>query len=300
MVAAHARLLRDVEGGTGMTPANDYWTTILQPQGRRFDLRLAELWQYRDLVGLLVRRDFVATYKQTILGPIWFLIQPLFTTLTFVVIFGSIAQLPTDGRPPVLFYMLGAVVWSYFASCLVQTANTFVSNANLFGKVYFPRLVVPVATVTSNLLALGIQFATFIVIAIIVTSRGVRVTPTAALLLLPLLIVLMAGLGLGLGLAVSSLTTRYRDLHYAVAFGTPLLMYATPIIYPLSSVPERLRPIIAANPMTPIVETFRYAVLGAGTMSPGALVYATIATITVLVLGIASFNRTERNFMDTV
>ena len=283
-----------------MTPVPDSWTTILQPQGRRFDLRLGELWQYRDLVGLLVRRDFVATYKQTILGPLWFLIQPLVTTLTFVVIFGNIAQLPTDGHPPVLFYMLGAVVWSYFAACLVQTSNTFVNNANLFGKVYFPRLVVPVATVTSNLLALGIQFAQFIVIALIMGSAGTRLAPNAAILLVPFLTLLMAGLGLGLGLAVSSLTTRYRDLQYAVAFGTPLLMYATPIIYPLSSVPERLRPIVAANPMTPIVEAFRYAVLGAGTISAGALAYAAIATIGLLIVGIASFHRTERNFMDTV
>lgn len=283
-----------------MMPVDDPWTTVLRAEGRRFDFRLAELWRYRDLIGLLVRRDFVATYKQTILGPLWFLIQPLVTTVTFVVIFGNIAQLPTDGQPKVLFYMVGTVVWSYFASCFVQTSNTFVSNAGLFGKVYFPRLVVPVATVTSNLLALGIQFAQFVVIALIMSGAGSRPSPNAWLALLPLLIVLMAGLGLGLGLAISSMTTRYRDLQYAVAFGTPLLMYVTPVIYPLSSVPERFRWLVSANPMTAIVEAFRYAILGAGTVSPGALAYSAAATIVSLIIGIALFNRTERNFMDTV
>jgi lipopolysaccharide transport system permease protein len=283
-----------------MMPAGDPWTTILRPESRRLDFRLGELWRYRDLIGLLVRRDFVATYKQTILGPIWFLIQPLVTTVTFVVIFGNIAQLPTDGQPHVLFYMLGAVVWSYFATCFVQTSNTFVNNANLFGKVYFPRLVVPVALVTSNLITLAIQFAQFVVVALLVRSSGIAVAPNRWLAAVPLLIVLMAGLGLGLGLAISSMTTRYRDLQYAVSFGTPLLMYATPIIYPLSSVPERFRWVVAINPMTPIVEAFRFAVLGAGTVSAGALAYAVAATVAVLIAGIALFNRTERNFMDTV
>jgi lipopolysaccharide transport system permease protein len=283
-----------------MMPADDPWTTVLRPEARRLDFRLAELWRYRDLIALMVRRDFVATYKQTILGPIWFLIQPLVTTLTFVVIFGNIAQLPTDGQPHALFYMLGAVVWSYFATCFVQTSNTFVSNANLFGKVYFPRLVVPVATVTSNLLTLAIQFAQFIVVALIVRASGVELTPNRWLAIVPLLIVMMAALGLGLGLAISSMTTRYRDLQHAVTFGTPLMMYATPIIYPLSSVPERLRWIAAANPMTPIVEAFRYAILGSGTVSAGSLGYAALATVALLILGVALFNRTERNFMDTV
>jgi lipopolysaccharide transport system permease protein len=283
-----------------MTPIDDPWTTILRPESRRLDFRFGELWRYRDLIGLLVRRDFVATYKQTILGPLWFLIQPLVTTLTFVVIFGNIAQLPTDGQPHVLFYMLGAVVWSYFATCLVQTSNTFISNAGLFGKVYFPRLAVPVATVTSSLFTLTIQFVQFVVVAMLVRTSGISIAPNRWLAAVPLLVVLMAGLGLGLGLAISSMTTRYRDLQYAVAFGTPLLMYATPIIYPLSSVPERFRWIVAANPMTPIVESFRYAVLGAGTVSTGALAYAGAATVVALVVGIALFNRTERNFMDTV
>jgi lipopolysaccharide transport system permease protein len=283
-----------------MTPVDDQWTTILQPQGRRIDFRLDELWRYRDLIGLLVRRDFVATYKQTILGPIWFLIQPLITTLTFVAIFGRIADLPTDGQSRVLFYMLGAVVWSYFAACFVQTSNTFVSNANLFGKVYFPRLVVPVATVVSNLLTLAIQFAQFVVIALLMKAGGTPIAPSAWLAIVPVLVAVMAGLGLGLGLAISSLTTRYRDLQHAVAFGTPLLMYATPIIYPLSSVPERLRWIVLANPMTPVVEAFRLAILGAGTVSVGQLMYAVAATIISLMAGIAFFNRTERNFMDTV
>jgi lipopolysaccharide transport system permease protein len=286
-----------------MTPIDDSWTTVLRPQGRRLDFRLGELWRYRDLVGLLVRRDFVATYKQTILGPIWFLIQPLVTTLTFVVIFGNIAGMSTDGQPMVPFYMLGTVVWSYFAACFVQTSNTFVANAGLFGKVYFPRLVVPVAAITSNLMMLGIQFATFIVVTLVSTGGGALPSPSRWLTIVPLLallVLLMAGLALGLGLAISSMTTRYRDLQYAVAFGTPLLMYATPVIYPLSSVPERFRWIVTSNPMTPIVEAFRYAILGAGTMSPGALAYSAAATGIALIAGIALFNRTERNFMDTV
>jgi lipopolysaccharide transport system permease protein len=283
-----------------MTPVDDPWTAVLRPQSSRFDFRLGELWRYRDLVGLLVRRDFVATYKQTILGPIWFLIQPLVTTLTFVVIFGNIAAMPTDGQPPVLFYMLGTLVWSYFATCFVQTSNTFVANASLFGKVYFPRLVVPVATVVSNLLTLAIQFSQFVLIALFFSRSEAAPAPNAWLLFVPLLIVLMAGLGLGLGLAISSLTTRYRDLQHAVAFGTPLVMYATPVIYPLSSVPEQFRWIVAANPMTPIVETFRYAILGSGTVSAGHLAYAAAFTIVFLAIGIALFNRTERNFMDTV
>lgn len=283
-----------------MTPIDDPWTAVLRPQSGRLNFGLGELWRYRDLVGLLVRRDFVATYKQTILGPIWFLIQPLVTTLTFVVIFGNIAAMPTDGQPPVLFYMLGTLVWGYFATCFVQTANTFVANASLFGKVYFPRLVVPVATVVSNLLTLAIQFSQFVVIALFFSNSATRPAPNAWLFFLPILIVLMAGLGLGLGLAISSLTTRYRDLQHAVAFGTPLLMYATPVIYPLSSVPERFRWIVAANPMTPIVETFRYAILGSGTVSIRHLAYALAATMVSLAVGIALFNRTERNFMDTV
>jgi lipopolysaccharide transport system permease protein len=276
------------------------WTLILQPTPRRFELGLRQLWSYRDLVGLLVRRDFVATYQQTILGPVWFLIQPLVTTLMFVVIFGQIAELSTDGQPKVLFYMLGTVLWSYFAACLVQTASTFVTNAALFGKVYFPRLVVPVATVISNLITLAIQFGQFIVIAGILVARGYTPKVTVWMLATPLLVVLMAALGLGAGLMVSSLTTRYRDMQHVVTFGTPLLMYATPVIYPLSSVPAKYRLLVLANPMTPIVEAFRYALLGSGTVSVWHLAYAVAVTVGVLLFGIALFNRTERTFMDTV
>jgi lipopolysaccharide transport system permease protein len=286
---------------TGHVQADDNeWTLILQPNARRFELGLRQLWSYRDLVGLLVRRDFVATYQQTILGPVWFLIQPLVTTLMFVVIFGQIAELSTDGQPKVLFYMLGTVLWSYFAACLVQTAGTFVTNAGLFGKVYFPRLVVPVATVISNLITLAIQFAQFIVIAGLLIARGYTPKLTVWIVTTPLLVVLMAALGLGAGLVVSSLTTRYRDMQHVVTFGTPLLMYATPVIYPLSSVPAKYRLLVLANPMTPIVEAFRYALLGSGTVSVWHLAYAAVVTVSVLLFGIALFNRTERTFMDTV
>jgi lipopolysaccharide transport system permease protein len=211
-----------------------------------------------------------------------------------------VAQLSTDGQPQVLFYMLGTVVWSYFAACFVQTAGTFVANAGLFGKVYFPRLVVPVATVLANLITLAIQLLQFAVIAALFVAGGYAPAPSLWILATPALVALMAGLGLGMGLAVSSLTTRYRDLQYVVTFGTPLLMYTTPIIYPLSSVPAKYRLLALANPMTPIVEAFRYAFLGSGTVSLLALIYAVVVTGAVLLLGVALFNRTERNFMDTV
>jgi lipopolysaccharide transport system permease protein len=228
------------------------------------------------------------------------LIQPLVTTLTFVVIFGNIAGLSTDGQPKFLFYMSGTIIWSYFASCFVQTANTFVANAGLFGKVYFPRLTVPAATVISQLITLGIQFTQFAVIAAIYGGGGAGASPTAWIVLTPVLIAITAMLAAGLGLAVSSLTTRYRDLQYVVSFGTPLLMYATPIIYPLSAVPERYWWLVALNPMTPVVEAFRLGVLGAGSVTPWHLLYAAGVAAATLLGGIAMFNRTERTFMDTV
>jgi len=277
------------------------WDMIIQPQRSLFDLRLGELWKYRDLVLLFVRRDFVAVYKQTILGPLWYLIQPLLTTITFTVIFGNIAGLPTDGLPGFLFYMSGTVVWSYFADCLNKTSNTFSANANLFGKVYFPRLAVPVSILISNLVAFAIQFGFFVVFIIFFAVRGADLHPNWGWIALsPLLILIMAGLGLGLGIIVSSLTTKYRDLRFLVSFGVQLLMYATPVIYPVSAIPERFRWIILANPMTPIVEAFRFAFLGAGSLDIGHLLYSFGFMIGVVVLGSLIFNRVERTFMDTV
>ena len=276
------------------------WDLIIKPQRNLLDLRLGELWRYKDLVLLFVRRDFVSVYKQTILGPLWYLIQPVLTTLTFTIIFGRIANLSTDGLPQFLFYMSGTVVWAYFADCLNKTSNTFVQNAGLFGKVYFPRLAVPVSILISNLVTFAIQFALFICFLLFFMWTGARVTPNWWLLLLPILILLMAGLGLGFGVIISSLTTKYRDLRFLVTFGVQLMMYATPVIYPVSSIPEKYRWLILANPMTPIVETFRYAFLGAGTVNFNHLLYSFGFMLVVVFLGIVVFNRVEQTFMDTV
>jgi lipopolysaccharide transport system permease protein len=272
----------------------------IQPQRSLLDLRLGELWKYRDLVVLFVRRDFVSVYKQTILGPLWYLIQPLLTTIIFTFIFGQIARLPTDGLPQFLFYMSGTVIWAYFAACLTKTSETFVGNANLFGKVYFPRLAVPVSILISNLITFAIQLALFALFVLFFMLRGASVLPNLWILCVPLLVVMMAGLGLGFGIIVSSLTTKYRDLRFLVTFGVQLLMYATPVIYPVSSIPERFQWIILANPMTSIVEAFRYAFLGAGTLDLGHLLYSFVFMLVVVALGTLVFNRVEQTFMDTV
>lgn len=276
------------------------WDLVIEPRRRLLDLRLAELWRYRDLVMLFVRRDFVAAYKQTILGPLWYLIQPLLTTITFTVIFGQIAQLPTDGLPQFLFYMSGTVIWSYFADCLTKTSNTFVQNANLFGKVYFPRMAVPVSILISNLITFAIQFAFFLVFMGYFALQGAAVKPNIWILFFPVLILMMAGLGLGLGVLISAMTTKYRDLRFLVGFGVSLLMYATPVIYPVSAIPERFQALIKLNPMTPIVETFRYGFLGAGSVNPLDLLYSFGFMLAVVALGSVVFNRVEATFMDTV
>ena len=272
----------------------------IEPQRSLFDLRLGELWRYRDLVMLFVRRDFVSVYKQTILGPLWYLVQPLLTTLTFTFIFGSVAKLPTDGLPQFLFYMSGTVIWTYFASCLTKTSETFVSNANLFGKVYFPRLAVPVSILISNLITFTIQFVFFLAFMLFFALNGSAVSPNLWILLTPVLILMMAGLGLGFGILISSLTTKYRDLRFLVQFGVQLLMYATPVIYPVSSIPERFQWIILANPMTSLVEAFRYAFLGAGSVNRMQLLYSFGFMAVIVAIGITIFNRVEQTFMDTV
>ncbi|HNB51567.1 MAG TPA: ABC transporter permease [Anaerolineales bacterium] len=280
---------------------DDHWDLIIEPHRRLFDLRLRELWHYRDLVLLFVRRDFVSVYKQTILGPLWYLIQPLLTTITFTFIFGSVASLPTDGLPQFLFYMSGTVIWAYFADCLSKTSNTFVQNAHLFGKVYFPRMAVPVSILISNLITFVIQFALFLIFIGYFILRGTVITPNWLWIALsPVLILVMAGLGLGFGVLISSLTTKYRDLRFLVQFGVQLLMYATPVIYPVSAIPARFQWIILANPMTPIVEAFRVAFLGAGTVNPAHLIYSFVFMGVVVFLGSVVFNRVEQTFMDTV
>ena len=280
---------------------NETWDMVIQPQRSLLDLRLGELWRYKDLVMLFVRRDFVSVYKQTILGPLWYLIQPLLTTITFTVIFGNIASLPTDGLPQFLFYMSGTVVWSYFASCLTKTSETFVQNANLFGKVYFPRLAVPVSILISNLITFLIQFAMFLVFVLYFVLRGTDIQVNWLWIALsPVLMLMMAGLGLGFGIIISSLTTKYRDLRFLVTFGASLLMYATPVIYPASSIPERFQWVIQANPMTSVIEAFRYGYLGAGTVDIGHLLYSFGFMLVVVIIGSIIFNRVEQTFMDTV
>lgn len=283
-----------------MQTLDNTWTMVIRPRRSWFDLRLDELWAYRDLVALFVWRDFVAQYKQTILGPLWYLIQPILTTVTFTLVFGRLAGLSTDGVPDFLFYMAGAVVWSYFSACLTKTANTFTGNAAIFGKVYFPRLAVPVSMLFSNLIAFAIQLGLFVAFLAYYMLSGAAVAPTIWLLAIPLLLLLMAVLGLGIGIIVSSLTTRYRDLQFLVAFGAQLLMYATTVIYPLSAVPEKYRWVLVANPMTPVVETFRYAFLGQGTVELMHLAYSGVFALAVLALGVVLFNRVEQTFMDTV
>jgi lipopolysaccharide transport system permease protein len=249
---------------------------------------------------LFVWRDFVSVYKQTILGPLWYLLQPLLTTLTFTVIFGRIAALPTDNLPQFLFYMAGTLVWSYFAQCLTRTSETFIGNAVLFGKVYFPRLTVPLSILISNLITFAIQFVLFLGFMLYFMAAGSPVHPNMAALLLPVLLLMMAGLGLAGGIIVSALTTRYRDLRYLVTFGVQLFMYATPVVYPLSTVSGKFRLLILANPLTSIVETFRYGFLGAGVFDAGNLMYSFGFMVVSLVIGILLFNHVEATFMDTV
>jgi lipopolysaccharide transport system permease protein len=276
------------------------WDTILRPQRAWWDLRLGELWSYRDLIRLMVWRDFVAVYKQTILGPIWHLIQPILTTIVFTVIFGTIAKLSTDDLPPFLFYMAGNTVWFYFSTCLVSTSKTFTANAGIFGKVYFPRLSVPVSIVISNLIAFAIRLGVFLAFLLYYLLARAKIHPNLWLLALPLLLLIMALLGLGLGIIVSSLTTKYRDLQHLVTFGMQLFMYATPVIYPLSSVPEKWQWLMLANPITPIVEIFRLGFLGTSSIDPLYLLYSAGFTAAMLLIGILIFNHVENTFMDTV
>ena len=281
-------------------PPDQRWQLVIRPRGRWFDLHLADLWRYRDLVAMLVRRDFISQFKQTILGPAWFVLQPLLTTLVFMVVFGRIANLSTEGLPRMLFYLGGSVVWMYFSNVLTATANTFIGNAHLFGKVYFPRLAVPLALTLSNLLKFGLQFLFFLCIWAGYAWRGADIHLTRVAGLAPLLVLIMAAQSLGLGILFSSLTTKYRDLRFLLEFGVRLLMYAAPVAYPLSALSGRLRWLLLLNPMTPVIEAFRVGFLGQGTFSWSLLGYSAGFAALVLVLGVAIFNRVEKTFMDTV
>jgi lipopolysaccharide transport system permease protein len=294
------RMIKPPLGDAVSTAPDDHWDIVIRPHRSWFNLRLGELWRYRDLVTLFVRRDFVSLYKQTILGPLWYLIQPLLATVTFTIVFGNIAKLPTNGIPQFLFYMSGTVIWTYFATCLTKTSETFVHNAHLFGKVYFPRLAVPVSILISNLIAFAIQFAFFLAFMLYFALRGSSIHPTYYILYTPLLLLVMAGLALGFGTIVLALTTKYRDLRFLVQFGVQLLMYATAVVYPVSALPARFQPWIRANPMTAVIEAFRYAYLGGVAPTFGQLAYSFGCMIVVLAIGIVVFNRVEATFVDTL
>ncbi len=281
--------------------SDENWDLVIRPHGRWFNLHLDDLWRYRDLVFLFVRRDFVAQFKQTILGASWFVIQPLLTTIVFAIIFGNLAQLSTDRLPKMLFYLSGNVVWLYFSNVLTASANTFVGNAHLFGKVYFPRLAVPLSLAVSNLIKFGLQVGFFLAFWVYYALIGTDIRMTPAALLFPILVLIMAMQALGLGILFSSMTTKYRDLRFLLEFGVRLAMYATPVIFPLSSVTGgRLRLVLLFNPMTPIIETFRLGFLGAGILHWGWLAYSAGFGVAALLIGVIAFNRIERTFMDTV
>ncbi|MCS7005124.1 MAG: ABC transporter permease [Cytophagales bacterium] len=280
---------------------DEKWDLIIKPHESLVRLNISEIWAYRDLLMLLVRRDFVSVYKQTIFGPVWFFIQPALTTFTYVLIFNNIAGLSTDGIPPILFYMSGVAFWNYFAECFNRTSTTFRDNAPIFGKVYFPRLVIPLSIVISNLTKLGIQLLLFLIFYVYFLFKTDSISPQWHLFpVVIFLILLLAGLGLGFGLIITALTNKYRDLMFLVTFGIQLLMYATPVIYPLSSIPEKYKNFILANPLSPVMEAFRAILLGTGSFEWLHIGYSTLFTIVLLLIGIIIFNYTERDFMDTV
>lgn len=278
------------------------WTEVISPKTKWFDINLSELWRYRDLIVLFVYRDFVAIYKQTILGPLWHIIQPLFTTIVFSVIFGNIAKIQTDGIPHFLFYLCSITIWNYFASSLNSTSNVFVSNAGIFGKVYFPRLTVPVANVISGFLAFGIQFILFLGVYLYfwLWQGNTAIQPNWHILLVPVFAFNMALLGLGMGIIVSSLTTKYRDLTHAVGFGVQLLMYVSGVIHPLSYISEEKRYLVLLNPIFSIVEGFRFAFFGQGVFEITMLLYSLAVSAVIFLIGVALFHKVEKNFMDTV
>ncbi len=278
---------------------NEY--TVIKPMSSLLQLNLKDIWHYRDLMMMYVKRNIVTVYKQTILGPLWLVVQPVLTTIMFMFVFGNLAGLSTDGVPGALFYFAGLILWNYFSQCLTGTSGVFIANQNVFGKVYFPRIVVPLATTISNLIQFLIQFAVFVVLYVYYyVTMEVPIVPNVYVALLPLLVLLCAGLSLGFGIIFSSMTTKYRDLVFLLQFGVQLWMYATPIIYPLNSIPADKQWIFLLNPVTSIIETFKFGAFGIGVFSWGALVYSFVFMILLLFFGIILFNRIEKSFMDTV
>ncbi|MBP9991511.1 MAG: ABC transporter permease [Bacteroidales bacterium] len=286
---------------------NEEWTTVIKPKDKLLSINFKEIWDYRDLLTIFIKRDITTSYKQTILGPLWWIIQPTFTVVMYMVVFGGIAGIPTDGIPQPLFYLGGVCMWQYFADCLNKTSNTFVANAGIFGKVYFPRLIVPIENVVSNLVRFSIQLFLFVAVYVIYAIVGTQACPNWYLLLFPLLVFMMAGLALGFGIIISSMTTKYRDLQILFSFVVSLWMYATPIVYPLSQVAGKVKfginvyNVMCLNPVTPIIETFKHAALGAGEfIGWGWLAYSFCFMTVLLLLGILVFNRVQKSFMDTV
>lgn len=276
------------------------WDMVMRPKTGWFDIDLLELWRYRDLIVMFVKRDFVTFYKQTILGPLWYIIQPLFTTVVFTIIFGKVAKVSTDSLPPFLFYMAGNVMWGYFSTCLNATAGTFNNNAGIFGKVYFPRLAIPIATVIVNFLQFFIQFFLFLGFYLYFYVKGAAISPSIWVVGLPILLLQMALLSFGLGILLSSMTTKYKDLRFAMGFMVQLWMYGTPIVYPLSQIPEWLLPYYVLNPMVAIVESFRYAFLGTSVVTMSHIGISWCVTLLLVFLGVLLFSRIEKTFMDTV
>lgn len=280
------------------------WDLVIKGHTSLFDLNFNDLWRYRDLLLMFVKRDFVSFYKQTVLGPLWFFIQPIFTTLVFTFVFGNLAGISTDGLPQQLFYLTGITSWNYFSDCLTKTSTVFRDNANIFGKVYFPRLIMPLSIVVSNLVRFGVQLLLMVAMMVyfyFFPTAGTSFAPSIGLLLFPVLVLLMALLGLGLGLIITAMTTKYRDLTFLVTFGVQLLMYGTTVIYPLSYAREKgYGTWVELNPMTGIIEAFRYAFLGKGEFTPWSIGYSVVVTLVILFLGILIFNKTEKNFVDTI
>lgn len=280
------------------------WLYEIKPKTSNFSLNLKEVWHYRDLLLLFVKRDIVTVYKQTILGPLWYFIQPLFTAITFTIIFNNVAGIKTGTVPPFLFNLAGIIIWNYFTSCLNETSDTFKKNASIFGKVYFPRVIMPMATVITNLVKLGIQLLIFIGFYVFFIANGtMENTLGAKIILFPFLVVIMGLLGLGMGMLISSMVTKYRDLSFLVSFGVQLLMYVSAVMYPMALIKEKLPELgwlIEYNPLAYVVETSRYILLNEGTISIGGLVYTTVVTIVIFFLGLLIFNKTEKSFIDTV
>lgn len=282
---------------------DDEWDIVIKPKEKGIHLNLKEVWRYKDLLYLYVKRDFISAYKQTILGPLWFFIQPIFSTLIYTLVFGGIAQISTDGLPPMLFYMAGILCWNFFSDCLARSSGTFMGNAGVFSKVYFPRLVVPIAGLVSAILKMFIQLLLFFSIYIYFLFNGSPIGVNSAVLLFPFLIIMMAGIGFGIGIIISSVTIKYRDLNILFSFAIGLMMYITPIIYPLSAIPAKygaFKWIIQLNPLSSIVEAFRFGMLGTGELSWGGLLYSGIFTVIIVLMGIITFNKVERRFIDIV